>query len=420
MILSERGYHCVMNELERDVVIVGGGLVGMSLAIALDASGLSVMQIEAQAPWVMPTPSNPQNQRWDQRNFVLARASLQALETMGVATQFDQACGAIESIVVTSRGDFGSVRFNATDYGLKQFGLCVPAHSLLNALETALANCRHVTRMYQTRLSEIYYPDENFICARIVENDITRTIRARLIVGADGAQSLVRELAKISKHETDYQQTAIVCTVQSQLDAKGVAFERLTSDGPVALLPLANQSMGCIFTVVATDAERVQKMPESEFLQQLQNRFGWQLGRFVRLGERQQWPLKLVHADQLISNRIVLVGNAAQSIHPIGAQGFNLGLRDACALAQSLCGLPTSTDCGAKSLLSEYALARQADRMASIQFSDGLVRLSQHQATPIRLLRSLGLGLIEHIEPLKREFAFSAMGYRAQVKNAQR
>ena len=314
-----------------DVLIVGGGLVGASLAIALDGSGLDVALAESAAPRVEAQPS------YDDRNLALAQASVNALTALGVWTHLSTATP-IRKIHISRQGEFGAVRLDAAQHGLEAFGAVVPARELGNALLRRLDACEGLRRFAPATVRSIDL-DANGAIARLHTANGEQTIRARLLVGADGTQSFVRDALGIGVDRFDYAQTAFVLNVTTErvIDS---AYERFTSSGPTALLPLGERRGGVVLTVPTEEASRVTQLDDAAFLDLLHARFGWRLGRLSRPGKRVSYPLHRVCAQRLTSTRAALIGNAAQTLHPIAAQGFNLGLRDALTLAECV-QLPT-------------------------------------------------------------------------------
>lgn len=392
-----------------DVLIVGGGLVGSSLAIALDGCGLRVALIEAT------TPSIDGAQRYDERNLALARASVNALEALGVWAHGAAQATAIKRIHVSRRGDFGAVRFDADELGLPEFGAVLPARELGNALLRRLDACAGLQRMVPATVSAIAPSAEHIdVTLHVAEGE--RRVRTRLLVGADGSESFVRSSFEIGAQRTDYAQSAFVTTVTPGRPLAGTAYERFTDSGPVALLPLTGNRAGLVLSVPTADSERIAALDDEQFLALVHERFGYRAGRLSRPGRRKPYPLGSVIADSLIAPRTVLVGNAAQTVHPLGAQGFNLGLRDALTLAELLgAAARDRSDPGSQQLLGEYVAHRQIDRDATTAFSDDLVRLMGNDFLPLRALRSFGFAALDRIAPLKRRVALRGMGFRGET-----
>ena len=397
-----------MDELH-DIVIVGGGLVGSSLAIALDNCGLRVALIEAALPRVSVQPSH------DERNLALARASINALQSLGVWAHTRESATPIERIHVSRRGEFGAVHLDAAKLGLPAFGAVLPARELGNALLQRLDECTSIHRVVPAQVTEIHR-GADAIELEVHEERRQHRLRTRLLVGADGTESLVRRKAGIEVRRIDYAQHAFVTTLTTGRLLDGMAYERFTDSGPVALLPMGGYRAGLVLSVPAEDSERVAALDDAGFLELVHERFGYRAGRLSRPGSRKPYPLTRVLADALTAERTVLVGNAAQTVHPLGAQGFNLGLRDALSLAELLVAArQENADPGHAGLLARYVQRRQPDRQATTSFSDDLVRLMRNEFPALRALRSLGFAALDRFSPLKRRVALRGMGFRGDV-----
>ncbi|MGH8153963.1 MAG: FAD-dependent monooxygenase [Rhodanobacteraceae bacterium] len=421
-----------------DILIVGGGLVGTSLALALDAAGRDAVLVEAAPPRTATASGD------DDRNLVLARASINALTALDVWPLVDQLAGTIRRLEISRAGEFGRVRMSAEDAGVDALGRVVPGSRLAAALQQRVAMCTHVQRLAPAKLEVLrsvsgsddhdHPPHPGPLPAGERETSAQRVdgegagvqsgwqarvrvgneiheIDARLVVGADGSDSLVRAQVGIAAQMHDYRQSLIVATVSCGRDLPDVAFERFTDEGPVALLPLPNQRRGLVLTVAADRHDAVMGMDDDAFLALAQRRFGWKLDALSRPGKRFAHRIRRVLADGLTAPRAVIVGNAAQTVHPIGAQGFNLGLRDAMTLAELVA---RADDPGAPGLLREYAVRRAPDRDGVVAFSHGLIALVCLAQPALAPVRSLALLALDGVPVLRRRIERRGMGFRGR------
>ena len=397
-------YHDRMTE-RHDVVIVGGGLVGASLAIALDRQGREVALVEA-------TPAGQMPAVFDQRNLSFATATVNALTALGVMQRLRAPAGPIRRIHVSRQGDFGRVKLDARDYGRDAFGQVVVARDFGEALEASLGGLSRLTR-YRPACFVGFAPGEaGHRVLRVADADGERTLQARLVVAADGTRSAVREALGIGADEHDYGQTLFVARVRATQAPDGTAFERLGDDGPTALLPRGDRHWGVVHGVAREDADEVAALDDAAWLARLQRAIGWRVGRLAASGERSMYPILRVVAQRLTAERAVVLGNAAQTIHPIGAQGFNLGLRDALTLAEEIA---RRDDPGDPASLAAYAVRRQEDRERTLAFSDGLARLTANPSPLLKPLRSLGLAAVDAQPSLQSFLVGGAMGFRGDV-----
>ncbi len=409
-----------------DILIVGGGLVGAGLAIALDAAGRSATLVEAAAPRA------PARSGYDERNLALARATVNALSALGV-WHHAQGATPITRLHVSRAGEFGAARVSAREMGVDALGATLPAHELGNALERRLQECKQLKRWAPAKLEKLFpLPDENRDSGSPVHgvrndgsgagwratirmgNEI-REIDTKLLVGADGSDSFVRKQIGVAADEHDYAQSLIVCTVTPEHDPEGCAYERFSDEGPVALLPLSGKRCGLVLTIESGQADEVLALNDADFIALAQRHFGWKLGRLSRPGKRHAHRARRVLAQSLIAPRAVLIGNAAQTVHPIGAQGFNLGLRDALTLAELIA---EADDPAAPGLLREYAARRRPDREGVLAFSHGLIALTCLPQPALAPLRSLALLTFDSMPPLKRALARRGMGWRGMPPRA--
>lgn len=397
-----------------DVVVIGGGLVGASLAIALDRAGIDAALVDAAPADALPPA-------FDERNLTLAETSLNALRALGVLDHLRAPTGAIRRIHVSRAGDFGRVLLNAAEHGRERFGEVVVARDFGLALEARLATCTHVTRYRPARFLGTDDAHDGRRIARIADDDGgERALAARLLVGADGAASAVRAALGIAAESHDYAQVLFVARLRSADPPDGTAYERFGDHGPTALLPRGDRHYGLVHAVAADEADVVAALDEAGFVARAQQAFGWRAGRFLACGARSAYPARRVVAATTIAPRAVLVGNAAQTLHPIGAQGFNLGLRDALTLAELLAvdGVDAIDDDAApdaQGLLQRYAVRRADDRARTLAFSDGLARATASTGALPSALRALGLFAADRAPALQAALVGGALGYRGDV-----
>ena len=393
-----------------DVLVVGGGLVGASLAIALDAQGVDVGMVEAAPAGALPAV-------FDQRNLSFAEATVNALAALGVMSLLHAPTGAIRRIHVSRSGDFGRVRLRAEDHGRGEFGRVVVARDFGEALEARLSQLTRLTRYRPARFLGLGEGDAVHRAIRIADDAGEREIGARLLVAADGTRSQVRAALGIAAREHDYGQTLFVTRLRTQRPPDGTAYERLAAHGPTALLPRGDGHYGLVHGVARDEAEAVAALDDAAFLARVQAAFGWRAGKFLSCGPRSAYPIVGCVAETLVAPRAALVGNAAQTLHPLGAQGFNLGLRDALTLAECIgaAGADSRSDVGDAAMLERYAQRRAPDRERTIAFSDGLAKFSASEAPVAGMLRSAGLVAGDAMGWLQGWLVGGAMGYRGDV-----
>lgn len=387
--------------MEFDVVVVGGGLVGASLACALADTNLRIAVVEA-----VPLRSSEQPS-YDDRTLALGARSLQVLSQVGVWDSLQSEGTPIRRVHVTSRGQFGRVILDASEQGLAAFGSVVEARLVGAALYARLAHADNVTLLCPARVTALNSDDRRAVVT-VKQDDREVVIDTRLVVGADGAGSQVRELAGIAARTFDYRQTAVIANVTPDESHDGTAYERLTPNGPLAVLPQRGKRCGVVWVAQTAVAKGWLSCEDDEFLAGLQRGFGWRLGRIGKVGRRASYPLKRVEPERDIAQRVALIGNAAHTVHPVAAQGFNLGLRDVAALAHAV---RDAADPGAGELLAEYSAARRSDHARVLRTTDAIVRLFGSELWPIELGRSVGLTALQMAPWLRHRLARTAMGF---------
>jgi 2-octaprenyl-6-methoxyphenol hydroxylase len=389
--------------LEVDVAIIGGGMVGASLAAALAGSGRRLLLVESVPFGEAAQPS------FDERTTALGNASRRIFEGLGVWSRIAPEAAAIRTIHVSEAGRFGFARLAAAEQGIEAFGYVAPNRSIGAALWRALREAPQLNVQAPARAADLAVTEDSVRFALVNGADPAVPVRARLLVAADGAHSQVRTAAGIAAQTMDYDQIAVVANVGSERPHTGCAYERFTPSGPLAVLPRHDGGFAVIWACRPARAQELLALDDDAYLRQLQTHFGWRAGRFVRAGRRSSYPLKLTRALSAAASRTVLIGNAAQALHPVAGQGFNLGLRDAAMLAEVIAG--TAGDVGAPAVLRRFVEWRARDRRGVVGFTDGLVRLFGDSRPGSALLRNLGLLMFDLAPPAKSALARVSAGF---------
>lgn len=408
-----------------DVAIIGGGLVGASLACALAPLGLKLALIEAVPLRAASQPS------YDDRTLALSASSCRILETLGIWPALQGRATAIREIHVRELDRPGRVILDPRELGLDRFGHVVEARSFGAAMTAALPALQNLDLLCPAAVTSLHV-DADRAVVEYAGDAGQATLEAALLVGADGANSFVRTALGIADERYDYGQTAVICNVTPEQEHRGRAFECFTPTGPFAVMPHVEGRCGLIWCVASADAPRLLGLPEAEFLAAANQRFGGHLGAFLKMGRRSSYVLRLVRAREDVRPRVVLLGNAAHAIHPVGAQGFNLGLRDAAVLAEVLAdalahgysAAPGAIDCstdfggidlGDIGLLRRYSDWRSPDQEGTVAWSDGLARMFANPSALAAAARTAGLLAHAFIPPLRRQLAIQAMGFRGRT-----
>ncbi len=394
-----------------DIAIVGGGLVGASLACALAPLGLKVALLEAVAPRAASQPS------YDDRTLALSASSCRILQGLELWPALEDNATPIHEIEVREHGRPGRVVMKPAELGLDRFGHVVEARVFGAAVLKRIDGIESLDFFCPVTVTAVE-ADEQAARIEFEDGEETRGIEAALLVGADGANSFVRKALGIRAEEHDYDQTAVICNITPERDHQGRAFECFTPTGPFAVMPHVAGRCGLIWCVSPERAAGIMALPEREFLDEAHARFGNHLGAFLKLGRRSAYPLRLVRAEEDVRPRAVILGNAAHAIHPIGAQGFNLGLRDVAVLAELLWGESArgeDADYGRPELLNRYSGWRTRDQRETIAYSDGLARLFANRSRLAASLRTAGLLAHAFVPNLRRQLAVRAMGFRGRI-----
>ena len=398
-----------------DVAIVGGGMVGASLAVALEPLGVQVALIEAVPHSSAAQPS------FDERTTALSNGSRRILETLGVWQHVASLATPIRKIHVSDQGRFGFARIDAEEQGLTAMGYVLANRALGGALWACLQDAATLQVLCPGEVRQVK-PETDSVALQVAHGAHTTTIHAKLIVAADGAQSAVRTAFGVTAQVRDYGQTALITTVLAQRFHDNVAYERFTPHGPLALLPLDGGRCTLVLTLANDAAQAAMTWSDGEFLAEVQRRFGFRLGRFLKVGRRMAYPLFLTRAAHTSASRCVIIGNAAQGLHPVAGMGFNLGLRDVASLAELIAERMghAENDPGSSTLLAEYDAWRAADRSGVIAFTDSLVRVFANPLRSVRSLRNLGLLAFDLLPPAKAALSRLSAGASGRIPKLAR
>ena len=417
-----------------DIIIAGGGMVGVSLACALakvdKANVLSVLLVDSFPAKRLennePSQGPVYHPSFDARSTALSLASIETYESIGVLPALLQHASPIRQVHVSDRGHMGSTLLDANKQNKEAFGYVIENQWLGAVLLDHLATLPTIERVTGASVGNIIPRQAGVsvdITADIESVDQSSaypvtTLSASLLIVADGAQSGLRDSLGITASVKHYDQRAVIANVQTQLPHNGQAFERFVADGAVAFLPLidlpnSKNRSALVWTMPAHIKESEDKalLDDDAFIAELQKAFGHRLGTIQRIGQRQSYPLALTIANEVARNHIVLMGNAAHSLHPVAGQGFNLSLRDVAALVERIgCAVERQEDIGALALLEDYAEAQIKDQNLTIGFSHNLIELFGQQSLPVQLGRNLGLLALDLLTPAKNHFSDRAAG----------
>ena len=400
-----------------DIVVAGGGMVGASLALAIAPLGLRVAIVEPVARDAAGQPS------FDDRTTALSRSSQRMFEAMGLWDDIVAAATPIERIHVSDRGRFGFSHIDAEEQGVEALGYVVINRVLGRVLQAALADLDGLEVLCPARIMAAETGTER-VRVTIDEDGKAALLNCDLLVAADGANSTVRDMIGITADQVAYGQRAVIGNLLTEKPLDNCAYERFTEHGPLALLPMTEGRAGFVWTVSEQDADRVLTLDDGAFLGHLQQQFGNRLGLFSRVGQRAAYPLMLSKALRLTAQRAVLVGNSAHGLHPVAAQGFNLGLRDVAALcdciADAIADEGEAADVGSARLLQRYADWRRSDQKKLVGFTDGLVRLFGSSAPPLRALRNVGMLGFDLVPGVRSLFAKHTMGLAGRLPRLSR
>lgn len=383
--------------MQYDIIIIGGGMVGASLACALQDTSLRVALIDA-------TPHAPSN---DPRLIALSYSSCNLLKKIGIWPALSLHAEPIQQIHVSHRGHFGITRIKASDIELPTLGHLIPAHIINTALDEKLKNISHVEVIRPATLKEITNitaDSENFSSLSIQTATETIQLTARLVIGADGTHSTVRNLLNIPTETIDYQQSALVTITELQRSHHNIAYERFLEQGAIAMLPLTGLRAATICTNSNEQITHLMQMSNEDFLVYLQNQFGYRLGRLTGVHKRYTYPLKLVLAKETQKQNVILIGNAAHTFHPIAAQGFNLALHEVAELVEQL-----------KTMQQPFMFTPSNMKEISTQLSHRLTWLFSTDFFLLNVARQFGMFGLDFCTPAKKYFMRKSLGRTGKI-----
>lgn len=384
---------------DTEVAIAGGGMVGLALAIALAGEGFQVAVIDARPAVSRRDPT------FDGRASAIAAATARMLARLGLWGALEAKAEPILEIRVSDADSPLHLHYDHAEVGEGPLGYMIENRDIIAALHQRAATLP-IAMIAPAEVTGFESGP-----ARVTIASAGGTVRAHLVVGADGRDSHVRALAGIGARRRPYGQTGIVCTIRHERAHLGIAHERFLPAGPFAILPLKGHRSSLVWTERAELAPTLLALGDDDFLDEVAWRFGDFRGRLALEGPRWSYPLALVQAERITGARLALVGDAANAIHPIAGQGFNLGLRDVATLAHVLAdGRAVGLDPGDAAMLGRYARWRGTDTFVLATVTDGLNRLFSNDLAPVRLARDLGLATVDRLPPLKRLFMRHAMG----------
>ncbi|MDH5432509.1 MAG: 2-octaprenyl-6-methoxyphenyl hydroxylase [Gammaproteobacteria bacterium] len=397
-----------------DVIIIGGGMVGSTAAICLAKIGLQVALIENHQPQSVKRTS------FDQRAVALSVASVTIYKTLGLWDCFESIANPIKRIMVSDKGHSGLTRLEAAKHQLEDFGQVVSLDQAGPELWKKLDEFGEIKVFCPARVTQVNNNENT--CEVVVshENKEAR-LSAKLVLAADGTYSSTAESLNMDIERKPYNQSAVIANIKLSENHIDTAYERFTSGGPLALLPLKDNLMSLVWCHQSDDCEQIMALSDKEFIEKLQKAFGYRLGRVEKVGKRFSYPLSLHLAKNPVAGRVLLTGNAAHTLHPIAGQGLNLCLRDIAALTDTLReSILKQIDIGSSEVLSNFVATRQKDWQQSILATDGLARLFSQQWLPVVLLRNKLMHHVNRLPFFKNRLVKSATGYGSRASRLAR
>ena len=397
-----------------DVAIIGGGMVGASLALGL-AQALPQLRIIVLEAFAIPTGSSDFQPSYDARSTALSMSSRNYYQRIGIWPELESKVTPIHNIHVSDRGHFGNVRLNYRDQGVDALGYMVENRQLGNTLLAQISNCASIEWCCPAKVESIGML-ENGASLKCIQKDQNIDVLARLVVVADGGRSNLVSQLGIEQDRHDYNQIGIIANVSSDLPHNHNAYERFTARGPMALLPLDDNRSALVWTLEEDQAEQILELDDQAFLAELQRSFGYRAGNFIKVGSRHSYPFIRVQAREQVRSNLVLLGSAAHALHPVAGQSFNLSLRDTGALIEALKNaVENGQSIGSIEVLNDYVAQQRWDQDKTIATSQALVELFSHSNPAVSTLRGLGLVAMEGLPQAKGWFNRQASGLAGRL-----
>jgi len=393
----------------KNIVIVGGGMVGMATALALSRYKLNITLIETIPVIGESHPS------YDDRTLVVNRASIRFWTNLRIWQNICDDITPIKKVHVSNKGYFGSVVFDASEYGLEALAYIVEAKVLGINLKQEIEKIDNINIKCPAQVVKIKHKKDD-VEVSYKQDDIVHSIKCHLLLAADGAQSEIRSSLELETKIKPYNRKAIICNITPENKHNNCAYERLTNTGPTAILPFVNNRCGFVWTVPENIANEILNLTDEEFLKEAQNQFGYRLGKFIKVGKRSSYPLYLVTVPKQVKSRTILLGNAAHSMSPVSAQGLNLAIRDIANLTDIIAEtLEKGQDIGSDDVLSSYQNTVNDDQNQTIKYTDDLMSWFKINNPIVNSFRSLGLLTLNQLSHLKLELFTRASGFRGKT-----
>ena len=393
-----------------DVLIIGGGLAGASLACALEDSGLSIEIIEA---YPLNTDTQP---CYDDRTVALSYGSRVIFEAMGLWDDMKDRIESIKTIHISDRGHLGVTRLRHEEEGVEALGYVAENRVLGEVLYQRLEDNPDVLMHCPAEVLDLQQSKDS-VHLRYTENGVEYKVTAGLVIVADGVTSKTRDMLQIGTSRQDYKQSAVIANITPGQPHQNIAYERFTDTGPLAFLPLTGNRCSVVWTVPSEQAAELASLDDDAFLERLQQRFGFRLGRLRKTGKRHVYPLALVESTQVVRGRVVIMGNAAHAIHPVAGQGFNLALRDIALLAELLTSNSSQT---LDETLALYEEVREKDARRVYKFTDALVKIFSNDYSLLGHLRASALLVTDLMPFVKHRLARQSMGLSGRLSKLGR